>query len=74
MRYVISHYSLSAKEESYRIYITDTLYLQGQNKRLSVRYADIINKRKKEDTRSGDEIALEVIEKLGLKVKQNECI
>lgn len=36
---------------------------------LTIRYKDVIAKPKKQDSRSGDEIAKEVIEKLGLKVK-----
>lgn len=39
----------------------------GDNKRLTVRYEDIINP-KPIDTRTGDEIALDVIQKLKLKV------
>lgn len=52
----------------YRLYVTDSLYYQAENKHLSVRYKDIIQP-KKIDTRSGDEIALEVINRLGLKTQ-----
>lgn len=39
----------------------------GENKRLTVRYVDMINPQPV-DNRTGDEIALDVINKLGLKV------
>lgn len=57
------------KELAYRIYITDTLYYRSDNKKLTKRYVDMIAKSKPQDTRSGDEIAEEIINKLGLKVK-----
>lgn len=40
----------------------------GENKRLSVRYSDIIYP-KPVDSRTGDEIALDVIQRLDLKVE-----
>lgn len=66
MRYVISRYKAYQKEMAYRIYITDSLFYLGQMKSLNVRYYDLVNPRPKE-TRTGDEIALDVIEKAGLR-------
>jgi len=56
------------KELAYRIYITDSLYYQADNKRLTTRYAEIIAKPKPADKRSADKIAEDTIKKLGLKV------
>lgn len=50
----------------YRIYVTDALYVIS-NGRLSKRYYDIANVPKpREDDRTGDEIAADVIERIGL--------
>lgn len=46
------------------------LYHQGQGKTLTVRYADLINKHENEmPEKTGDEIALEVIQNAGLRFK-----
>lgn len=68
MRYVMARHDESQREMAYRIFITDSIYYKSQNKYISVRYLDAINK-KDVDNRSGDEIALEVISKAGLVVK-----
>lgn len=52
----------------YRCYVTDAIYYKGQNKIINVRYTDLMHP-KEIDTRSGDEIALDVINRLGLKVE-----
>lgn len=67
MRYVNARYEELKRGEAYRIYVTDSLNLQGQNKYLSMRYYDMINP-KPNDERTGDEIALEVIKKAGIKM------
>ena len=59
-------------EEAYRVYVTDTLYYQAENKKLSVRYYDLIRP-KRSDNRSADEIIKETIVKAGLIVlKESE--
>ena len=65
MRYVEARLSEYDREAAYRIYITKSLQLAPQSKYLVETYEDWLNP-KKEDTRSGDEIALEVIQKAGL--------
>ena len=55
------------KEAKYRIYVTDSLYFQAEDKRLNVRYYDILFP-PKIDNRSGDEIAMDVISSMNLKV------
>lgn len=53
---------------AFRIYLTDSIYYRNEGKCINIRYAKIINP-DPVDTRSGDEIASEIIEKLGLRVK-----
>ena len=60
---------LKAENEgiAYRYYISDSLFYIGQNMHLTKKYRDIIHP-PKEDTRTGDEIAMDVITRAGLKV------
>lgn len=58
------------RDRAYRFYVTDALSLAPQNKYISQRYADMI-KPHKIDNRSGDEIAMDIISRHGLKVKNN---
>ena len=53
------------------MYMSSTLYWQSRGKGLAHAYKDIIYGTTKEDDRSGDEIAADVIAKLGLKVKED---
>lgn len=62
-------YVMYQKELAYRIYVSDSLFYQAENKRLTKRYLELIAKPEKEDRRTGDEIARDVIERLNLKVK-----
>ena len=68
MRYVLARIDKENREESYRIYITDSLYQQAQGMRLTSRYYDLMNP-VPEDKRTGDEIAADVIKKCGLNIK-----
>ena len=54
---------------AYKIYISDTLFNQGQNQRLTTRYIDLIDRhtRVNVDTRSADEIVLDVMSSAGLR-------
>ena len=56
---------------AYRAYVTESLRLQGENKYIQRSWLDIIDP-KPVDTRSGDEIALDVIERTGLHYKGGE--
>lgn len=49
--------------------MTDTLYLRGQEKRFNHRFVDVIRP-SKVDGRSGDEIALDVIARAGLRIEE----
>lgn len=53
-------------DEIYKRYIADSLYYQGHGKVLTTMYNDLIDP-KPVDNRSGDEVAMDVINKLGLK-------
>lgn len=60
------------REENYRIYMTDVLACMAEQcgVRVNYRYRELIDPQE-EETMTGDEVALMVIEKLGLKVKTN---
>lgn len=63
-----------ADEAAFRIYVTDSLFFMGENKRFTKRYYDIINP-KKIDTRTPEEIVAYITSKYGLKLEANdECI
>ena len=53
----------------YRVYVSDALYWQGQNKTLSKRWAELIEK-KPVDTRTPEEIAADIIARAGLVLKE----
>lgn len=69
MRYVMARYVEYQHEMAYRVFITDALYKDAENRFIParMRFYDVIHPPKKV---SGDEIALEVINKAGLVVKQ----
>lgn len=68
MRYVVARYNQEQRETAYRIFVTESLALIPQNKYLQNKYIDMIQI-KHTDNRSGDEIARDVINRIGLKVK-----
>ena len=82
--YVIDHcisaFVQSQKEKAYKVYVTDALMYISHNTAskqgdmmVTKRFIDIMTPQK-EDDRTGDEVALEVIRKLGLKVKENVAV
>lgn len=56
------------EEQLYRAYVCEALHLAPQNKYITARYPEMI-KPHKEDTRSPEAIAAEIIEKAGLTVE-----
>lgn len=66
MRYVEARIDDFNREEAYRFYVTKSLQLVPQNKYISTSYEDVL-KPKKIDNRSGDEIAIDIMERAGLK-------
>lgn len=70
MRYVLARFNKEARERAYRIYICESLFAHGENKRLSMHYADMIKRgNRKVDNRTGDEIAIDVIQRFGLRIE-----
>ena len=66
MRYTVARYNDQQRELAYRIYVTDSLRaLIGA----SARYADFLEN-KTEDTRTGREIADDIIKRAGIEVKK----
>ena len=68
MKYAISRYRHEQWNMAYSIYISDTLYYQNQQKALATRFYDMINRDKDDET--ADDIALDVIQRAGLRVKE----
>lgn len=66
MRYVKARLEKEQRDEAYRIFVCDSLQLMPQNKYISKRYSDLINK-DKEPQKSGDEIVLDIMSRAGLK-------
>ena len=67
MRYVNARVEEEYRDMTYRFYMTDTLYYYCRSKSLQKRYSDLLAEgRQNQDLRSGEEIALDVIEKAGL--------
>lgn len=53
---------------AYKVYISDSLFYQAQNQRLTARYHDLLNK--KVDNRTGDEIVFDIMKNAGLRFKE----
>lgn len=82
--YIVDHcvslFNNKAKERLYQTYITDTLKCLNDNlakviggSSIKARYYDLLEAgSQKESEKTGDEIALEIIKKAGLKVKGKE--
>jgi hypothetical protein len=56
---------------AYRIYVCESLRAIGKGGCINISFADIIEPKKKapEDTRTGEEIAFDVLQKIGLEVR-----
>ena len=70
MEYMVARFIQEREDLSYRIYTTDMLRVIAMGQRIQSvqRYAELIDHAPKE-TRSGEEIAADVITRCGLKVK-----
>lgn len=68
--HVVAEHNKRAKDEAYRIYVGDLLKCLAETwgAQIPYRYADMIAPQE-EEQKSGDEVAIEVITKLGLKGK-----
>lgn len=58
------------EEYAYRVYMTDSAHYRGENKYLTYRWEDVIGNRI--DTRTGDEIAADIINGAGLRFASEE--
>lgn len=70
MRYVLARLNKQDRDEAYRIYVTKSLQLIPQNQWLKVDYYDIIHKKTETDTRSGDDIAKDIMALAGLRFEE----
>lgn len=68
MRYVMAKKAEHDEEVVFRTYLAESVRLGAQNKYLRKSYFDVVHPQPI-DTRSGDEIAEDVINRLGLKVE-----
>lgn len=60
-----------SRDEVFRAYVTESFRLALQNKMLARPYAEVIaSLGERPDTRTGDEIAADVISRLGLEVSE----
>ena len=71
MKYMVARFLQETEDLSCRIYTTDMLRVVAMGQRIQSvqRFAELIDHAPK-DTRSGDEIAADVIQRCGLKVKK----
>jgi hypothetical protein len=71
VKYMVARFFQDYEDLSYRIYTTDMLRVvaMGQRVQSVQRFAELIDHAPK-DQRSGDEIAADVIQRCGLKVKR----
>ena len=55
-------------EYKYRIYVTESLRLQGEGRYMSAKYTELIGLEGEKDTRTAEEVAEDIIARHGLKV------
>lgn len=74
MRYAIARYQSHQRDLAYRIYIADCLRIISENTAkmgggsyITAKFYDIINP-KPVDTRTGEEIAVDIIKRAGIEV------
>ncbi|MBR5678673.1 MAG: hypothetical protein IKX20_11145 [Paludibacteraceae bacterium] len=58
---------MTINEAVYRNYLTDTLYYYVHNQALNVRFADLMDdKKKKQRNKTGDEIVADLVKNAGI--------
>ena len=68
--YMVAMRERELHEESYRVYVTDSLQLMPQGKYRAARWAELVGTAAVErDDRTAEEIAAQVIESAGLEVR-----
>lgn len=75
IEHVLAEYVTRGKEMAYRSYTSDVLKAIAEflGIEVSSRYVDLVQEPSTVEPVSADEIALMVISRAGLKVKDNEC-
>lgn len=72
MHYAVAKLDEQKETTAYRVYVTDCLYYSGMAD-VKERFWDWIHKKpQSKDTRIGDEIAFDIIKRMGLKAKGGE--
>lgn len=72
MRFVQSEVRLYLEERLYKEYTTEAFFQYTKGCVMNHSYRSIINNEVVEDDRTGDEIAMEVVQKLGLHSRRND--
>lgn len=65
MYYLLAEFEAAEEERVFRIYVADSINMLPQRRRFTRPYSDRY-RNEPEDDRTGDEIAQDVIERLGL--------
>lgn len=75
MRYASFKFLQKQNEKAYRIYVTDSLRIIGENggRAICERWIDAVTP-KKQDTRTAEEIVADIVKKAGLVVKKSESV
>ena len=66
INFIISTLKIENEEKMFKYYITDSLYYNAQEQRISKRYVDLLTTNQDINEKTGDEIVAEVIKKTGL--------
>ena len=76
IEHMIAEHDNRMHEKVYRSYMADLLKVlcESMGATVTERYIDLITDEPEEETKTGDEIALEVITRVGLKVKENDTL
>jgi len=73
LSYVRAAIEQDEEDYTFKVYMSDSAQLAGENKFITRRWCDIANDLKKPpDNRTGDEVAADVIKRLGLSLKGGE--
>ena len=72
LRYALARYTSHQRDMAYRIYVTESLRAIGKGGGyIKPHFMDLIKpkKQKAEDTRTGEEIAFDVLNRIGIEVR-----
>lgn len=71
MRYVAARIRSEAVTFKFRNYLADSIYYYARGQAVNARFMEMLDndKNKKENTRTGEEVFAEIVEKAGLEVR-----